>query len=628
MTTGRPATVLTRGRRARRGLREQPGPSRLTRRPATNFDLSPSRDRAVLQAVADTAPGIGVLRRYRRSWLGPDVYAGISVVAYMVPQVMAYTALVGVPPVAGLWTALAALIVYAALGSSRVLSVGPESTIALMAGTAIAPLAGADPDRAVALAAALSLIVGGWCLVGRLARLGVIADLLSQPLLVGYLAGAAVLMVVGQLGKMTGTTVEGDNLVAQLRSFAEVVDDTDLLTLAVGAGTLVLLLVVKLLRPRWPATLIAVAAATVVCVLADLEDHGVAVVGAVPTGLPTPGLPDVTWEEFRTLVLAGLGIAVILYSDCMLIARAFPAPAEEGEPPGEQVDPQQELTALAGVHVAAGLMSGFPVSSSGSRTALAIAARARTQLYSLVAAAFVVLVLFVAGPLIENLPQASLAAVVFYAASTLVSWHELVRLARFRTTELLLAVTATLGTVLFGVLVGVGVAIALSLLEILIRLARPHEGVLGRVPGLAGMHDVDDYPDAETLPGLVVYRYDAPLFFANVGDMRRRALLAVDQENAAFPEHPVRWFILNVEANVEVDITAADGLRDLHDQLAARGVRLALARVKTDLRIPLERAGLTELIGEDMLFPTLPVAEDAYLSWAASTRSATGEDDP
>ncbi|HEY5877026.1 MAG TPA: sulfate permease [Ilumatobacteraceae bacterium] len=610
-----------------RPAEEQQRAARLARRPATRFDLSPGRDRSLLEAVAGTVPGIGVLRRYRRSWLRSDVYAGIAVVAYMVPQVMAYTALVGVPPVAGLWTALAALLVYAALGSSRVLSVGPESTIALMAGTAIAPLAGADPDRAVALAAALSLIVGGWCLVGRLARLGVISDLLSQPLLVGYLAGAAVLMIVGQLGKMTGTTVEGANLVAQLRSFASVVDDTDLLTLAVGVGTLAVLMGINFLRPRWPATLIAVVAATVVCVLADLKDHGVAVVGAVPTGLPTPGLPDVTWEELRTLVMAGLGIAVIGYGDCMLIARAFPAPVEDGEPAGEQIDPQQELTALAGVHVAAGLMSGFPVSSSGSRTALAIAARARTQLYSLVAAAFVILVLFVAGPLIENLPQASLAAVVFYAASTLVSWHELVRLARFRTTEVLLAVTAALGTVFFGVLVGVGVAIALSLIEVLIRLARPHEGVLGRVPGLAGMHDVDDYPDAETLPGLVVYRYDAPLFFANVGDMRRRALLAVDQENTAFPEHPVRWFVLNVEANVEVDITAADGLRQLHDELATRGVRLALARVKTDLRIPLERAGLTDLLGENMLFPTLPVAEEAYQSWAASNPIANGEHD-
>ena len=606
------------GSAKRRKHAKQQGSAGIARRPATHYELSPPRDRILFRGVAGVAPGIGVLRRYRRSWLRADVYAGISVVAYMVPQVMAYTALVGVPPVAGLWTALAASVVYAALGSSRVLSVGPEATIALMTGTAIAPLAGGDPDRVMALAAALSLIVGGWCLVGRLARLGVIADLLSQPLLVGYLAGAAVLMIVGQVGKMTGTTVEGDNLIAQVRSFAQVVDDTHLLTLAVGAGTLGLLLVVQFMRPRWPATLIAVAAATVVCVLADLKDHGVAVVGAVPTGLPTPGLPDVTWEEVRTLVMAGLGIAVIGYGDCMLIARAFPAAAEDDEPARETVDPQQELTALAGVQVATGLMSGFPVSSSGSRTALAIAARAHTQMYSLVAAAVVLLVLFVAGPLIENLPQASLAAVVFYAAGMLVSWKELVRLARFRTTELVLAVTAALGTVLFGVLVGVGLAIALSLVEILYRLARPHEGVLGRVAGLAGMHDVDDYPDAQTLPGLVVYRYDAPLFFVNVGDMRRRAMLAVEQENASFPEHPVRWFVLNVEANVEIDITAADGLRDLYNDLAAVGVRLALARVKRDLRIPLERAGLTDLIGDDMLFPTLPVAEEAYVSWAAA----------
>ena len=586
----------------------------ISRRPATRYELSTSPDRTVLQTLAASAPGVGVLRSYRSSWLRADVFAGISVVAYLVPQVMAYTALVGVPPVAGLWTALAALVVYAAIGSSRVLSVGPESTIALMAGTAITPLAGGDPEQAVALAAALSLIVGGWCVVGRLARLGVISDLLSQPLLVGYLAGAAVLMIVGQLGRMTGTNVDGDNIVAQVRSFLEVVDDTHLTTLAVGMGTLALLLAIHFLRPRWPATLIAVATATIVCVLADMEERGVAIVGPVPTGLPTPGIPDVTWDQFRTLILAGLGIAVIGFSDNMLIARGFPAPADEEESTG--VDPQQELLALGGVHVAAGLMSGFPVSSSGSRTALAIAGGARTQLSSLVAAAFVLLVLFVAGPLIENLPQSALAAVVFYAASKLVSWQEIVRLARFRTTELLLAVTAALGTVLFGVLIGVGVAIGLSLVEILYRLARPHEGVLGRVPGLAGMHDVDDYPEAETLPGLVVYRYDAPLFFANVDDMCRRALLAVDQENAAFPDEPVRWFVLNVEANVEVDITAADGLRVLHRDLTARGVRLALARVKQDLLAPLERAGLTELIGADMLFPTLPVAEEAYMTWA------------
>ena len=293
-------------------------------------------------------------------------------------------------------------------------------------------------------------------------------------------------MIVGQLGKMTGTTVEGDNLVAQLRSFASVVDDTHLLTLAVGAGTLGLLLVIHFLRPRWPATLIAVAAATVVCTLADLENRGVAVVGAVPTGLPMPGLPDVTLARRPN---AGARRARDR-RDRLRRQHAdrprLPRPWQKVRRSSDPIDPQQELAALSGVHVAVGLMSGFPVSSSGSRTALAITAKARTQLYSVVAAAVVLLVLFVAGPLIENLPQASLAAVVFYAASKLVSWREVERLARFRTTELLLAVAAMLGTVLFGVLVGVGVAIALSLVEILYRLARPHEGVLGRVPGWPG----------------------------------------------------------------------------------------------------------------------------------------------
>jgi SulP family sulfate permease len=238
-------------------------------------------------------------------------------------------------------------------------------------------------------------------------------------------------------------------------------------------------------------------------------------------------------------------------------------------------------------------------------------------LYSLVAAGCVVVVLFAAGPLIEQLPRAALGAVVVYAAGKLVSWREFRRLARFRGNELLLALATAVGTVVFGILTGVGVAIALSLLEMAQRLARPHEGVLGRVPGLAGMHDVDDYPDAQTLPGLIVYRYDAPLFFANVSDLRRRALLVVAQENLADPDHPVRWFVLNVEANVEIDITAADGLTDLFHDLEQAGVRLGLARVKHDLRLPLERAGLTELIGADMLFPTLPVAEEAYLAWAA-----------
>ena len=332
-------------------------------------------------------------------------------------------------------------------------------------------------------------------------------------------------------------------------------------------------------------------------------------------------------DDLTTLALAGLGVAVVAYSDNTLIGRAFkPAPDPQDPEPASSgdVDPQQELVALGGVHLAVGMVGGFPVSSSGSRSALAIAAGARSQVYSLVAAACIVAVLLVAGPLLSQLPAAALGAVVVYAASKLVSWHDIVRLARFRTSELLLAVLSCVGTVVFGILAGVGVAIALSLLEMTRRLARPHEGVLGRVEGLAGMHDVDDYPHATTLPGLIVYRYDAPLFFANVGDLRRRAMLAVELETKADPAHRVRWFVLNVEANVEIDITAADGLRALHDDLAEKGVQLGLARVKRDLRDPLQRAGLVDLIGEEMLFPTLPVAEQAYVDWAASHPQPAG----
>ncbi|HEX2705702.1 MAG TPA: SulP family inorganic anion transporter, partial [Candidatus Lustribacter sp.] len=590
---------------------------RVSRRPALDYELDPVRDRVLLRLLSSITPGLDVLRGYRRRWLRPDVFAGVAVAAYLVPQVMAYTAIVNVPPVTGLWTALAALIVYAILGGSRVLSPGPESTVALMAGAAIAPLVAGSPDRAIALTAALSLIVAGWCLIARIFRLGVVADLLSQPLLVGYLAGGAVLMIVGQLGKATRTSVNGISITDQIRSFSAAVGGTHLPTLMVCAGTLALLLFVRWVRPSWPAPLIAVAVATVVCTVAGLAEHGVRIVGAVPTGLPAPHLPAVSWSDVQSLLIAGLGVAVVAYGDNTLIGRGFPSPVDEDQD-DNVIDPQQELVALAGVHAAVGLVGGFPVSSSGSRTALAIAAGARTQVYSLVSAACVVIVLFVAGPLISNLPQASLAAVVFYAASKLVAWRDVVRLARFRTNELLLAVAAMLGTVVLGILLGVGVAVALSLLEMAQRLARPHEGVLGRVPGLPGMHDVDDHPNAQTLPGLMVYRYDAPLFFANVSDLQRRALLAVHQENAAFPDRPVRWFILNVEANVEVDITAADGLRQLHNDLADRGARLGLARVKHDLLVPLARAGLTELIGSDMLFPTLPVAEAAYLDWVAA----------
>lgn len=598
-------------------------PAHLRPRRAHVYDLDRQADSVALSVLRAAAPGLRYLStRYPRQWVRKDVVAGVAVAAYMVPQVLAYSAIVNVPPVAGLWSALAAIVAYAVMGASRVLSAGPESTIALMAGAAIAPLAGGNPDRALALSAALCLIVAGWCLIARVFRAGIVVELLSQPLLVGYLAGGAVLMIVGQLGKVTGTKVGGESIVDQVASFLSVVGLTKPLTLAVAAATLALILIVRRLRPSLPAPLIAVALTTAASAVLGLHAQGVAIVGAVPSGLPMPALPNVSMDDVQALVLAGLGVAVVGYSDNMLIARGFPAPLEAGETKADvRVDPQSELVAMAGVQAAIGFFSGYPASSSGSRTALAIASGARSQVYSLAAGVCILAVLFFAGPLVSALPQAALGAVVFYAAGKLISPAEFRRLWNFRRREFVLAIVTMLGTVIIGILAGVVLAIAISLLEMTHRLARPHEGVLGRVPGLPGMHDVADYPKAKTIPGCVFYRYDAPLFFANIGDLRERVENVVTQENAAFPDAPVRWFILNVEANVEVDITAADGLRELHGDLAERGVRLGLARVKHDLLEPLGRAGLAELIGPHMLFPTLPVAEEAYLAWAAANPS-------
>jgi sulfate permease, SulP family len=608
-----------------------PIPAHLRPRPALHYELEKKPERRVLWVLRSLTPGLNYFtnKRYSRRWLRADSIAGLAVAAYLIPQVMAYSAIVNVPPVASLWAALAAIVAYVVLGSSRILSPGPESTIALMTGVAIAPLAAQNPDRAVALSATLALIVAGWALLARLLRAGIIAELLSTPLLVGYLAGGAVLMVVGQLGRVTGTSFESGTIVEEMRGFLGVATDTDWLTLAVAASTLAVILLLRWLGPSLPGPLIAVVLATVASVVFDLESQGVAVVGAVPSGLPVPHLPEVTFEDVKMLLLAGLGITIVGYSDIMLIARGFPLAPAEGETAADlRPDPQAELVAMAGVHAMVGVFSGYPVSASGSRTALAIAGGARSQVYSLVAGLCIVAVLFFAGPLMAPLPWAALGAVVFYAAGKLVSIPEFRRLWRFRRREFILGVITLVGTVFIGILQGVVLAIALSLLEMLYRLARPHEGVLGRVPGVDGMHDVADYPDARTIPGCMFYRYDAPLFFANIDDLRERVDKLIAIENEAYPDSPVRWFVLNVEANVEIDITAADGLRELARELADRGIHLGLARVKNDVYQPLERAGVIDVIGKDMLFATLPVAEESYLRWALAHEPAQPTETP
>lgn len=554
------------------------------------------------------APGLVRLAGYHRGLLRGDVLAGLTVAAYLVPQVMAYAGVAGLPPVAGLWAAVPAIAVYALLGSSSQLSVGPESTTALLAAAAVAPLAHGDPARYAVLSAGLAIIVGGICLLAWLCRVGFVADLLSRPVLVGYMAGVAVIMIAGQIRRTTGIPVHGTRLLAQIRSAVPVLGDVHWPTVALAAGTLAFLFAAQLTFPRLPGPLLAVSAAAAVVTLLGLGRHGIAVAGTIPGGLPTPSVPELTGADVRNLLLPAVGVTVVGFTDNVLTARAFAARATGDRREG--VDANQELLALGVANVGAGLVRGFPVSSSGSRTALGATAGSRTQVYSLVALGVLVLVLLFGGGVLANFPDAALGALIIYAATRLVDVAEFKRIARFRRSEFVLALAALSGVLVMDILYGVLFAVGLSVADLLRRVARPHDAILGQVSGLAGMHDVDDYPAARTIPGLVVYRYDSPLFFANADDFKRRALEAV-----VSADDPA-WMVLNVEANVEVDITGLDAVEWLRCELERRGIVLAMARVKQDLLDDLEAYGLAASIGPDRLFPTLPTAVAAYRDWA------------
>lgn len=552
-----------------------------------------------------TVPGVKVLSHYDRRWLRGDILAGCTVAAYLVPQVMAYATIAGLPPVVGLWTMIPCLAVYAVFGSSRQMSIGPESTTALMTAVTVGPLAGGDPVAYAAMASALAIIVGLLSLICWVIRLGFIADLLSRPVLVGYMTGVAALMIVGQLSHLTGISVDGDNFFAELASFAKNLGQYDPATVTMGAIALIFLFVISWRWPAVPGPLIAVLLATVAVVAFGLERFGINVVGTFSSGLPSHGIPPI--RDFALLLLPALGVLLVGYTDFILTARAF-ATKESGN-----IDANQELFSLGAANVAAGLIGGFPSSSSGSRTALGVAAGSRTQLYSLVAMVWTLAIILFLGPLLARFPTVVLGAIVLYAATKLVDIPGYRKLWSFRRNEFGLAIAALAGVLIFGILYGVLLAVALSVAEMLQRVARPHDAVMGFVPGLAGMHDVADYPVTTTVPGLVIYRYDSPLFFANANDFRVNALQAVDEYEG---EIPVAWLLLNMEANVEVDITAMYALEALRSELASRGLVLALTRVKHDLRIPLDAFGLGEKIGDDLIFPTLPTAVQGYQEWA------------
>jgi len=562
------------------------------------------------QALERRLPGLRMARFYKRAWLRRDLVAGVVLAAILIPQGMAYAQLAGLPAVTGLYTTVACLIGYAVFGPSRVLVLGPDSSISPLILAAITPLlAGGDEGTVIALAGMLAVLVGLTEIGLGLGKLGFVADLLSKEVQVGYMNGLAVTIIVGQLPKLFGFSTSADSFLAEVKAFFDGLDGTSGATLAVGLIVFAVLLAMPRLSRRVPAVLVAVAGATVASAALNLASHGVDTVGSLPRGIPAPSLPWTSASDVPALVIAAIGITLVSLTDTIATAASFAARR------GEEVEPNQEMIGIGAANIAAGFFQGFAISTSGSRTAVAEQSGAKTQVTGVVGAGLVVVLLVFLNSLLADLPQAALAAIVIVAALSLMDVGMLRRYRAVRPSALWVSLTASAGVILLGVLQGIVVAVALAILLFFRRNWWPHGAVLGRVGAEEGWHDIGSNPDAEQLPGIVVYRWEAPLFFANAGEFRQ-------QIRKLAHRHEPAWIVLQCEAITDVDVTAGEMLEDLDDELNAAGVHLAFAELRTRLQDLILRYGLMETLDRDHFYPTLEAALVAIESG-----EAVGEED-
>jgi high affinity sulfate transporter 1 len=554
--------------------------------------------------IASFAPGVKVLRSYRIGWLRSDLVAGLVLTALLVPQGMAYAELAGLPPITGLYTSILCLIGYAIFGPSKILVLGPDSSLGPMIAATVIPLLGAhgDPKRAVALASVLALLVGLINVVAGVARLGFVADLISKPTIIGYMNGLALTIFVGQLPKLFGFSTDGDTFIDDVRGFVRGVADGKTVgyALAIGVAGVVVIEVLRRLWPKAPGVLVAVVLSIAAAALFHLADHGVSLVGTLPKGFPPFTVPRIELADLGLLIGGALGISLVSLADTISTASSFAARQ------GEEVDGQREMIGIGAANVAAGFFQGFPVSTSGSRTAVAEQAGAKTQVTGLVGAGSIVLILLFVPGLLRNLPQPTLAAVVITASLSLADIPATRRLYRVRRSEFSLSMAAFLGVVLLGVLPGIGIAVGLSIGNVFRRAWWPYQAVLGRVEALDGYHDVTSYPDADRLPGCTIFRFDAPLFFANDGTFRDqiRSLARADPRPS--------WIIVASEPITDLDTTAADTLRELVEDLDADGTKLVFAEMKDPVRRRIDEYELDVTITDDHFFPTLTQAINAF----------------
>jgi len=543
------------------------------------------------------APGVRAARAYDRSWLRSDLVAGVVLAAILVPQGMAYAELAGLPAVTGLYTTIACLIGYALFGPSRVLVLGPDSSISPLIFAAITPLlvAGGDPATAIALAGMLAILVGLIEIGLGVGKLGFVADLLSKEVQVGYMNGLAITIIVGQLPKLFGFSTDAGGFLDEIKKFVEGLDQTNTTTLLVGVSVLVVLLVLPRLTTKVPAVLVAVVGVTAISAALDLSAEGVATVGALPQGVPTPSLPWTQASDIVPLFIAALGITLVSLTDTIATSASFAARR------GDDVDADQEMVGIGTANIAAGFFQGFAISTSGSRTAVAEQSGARSQLTGLVGAALVAILLLFLNGLLADLPQTALAAVVIVAALSLMDFKVLAGVWNVRRSAVVISLVASAGVIFLGVLQGIIVAVALAILLFFQRNWWPHGEVLGMTDDVEGWHSLDQYPAARQIPGIVVYRWEAPLFFANAGIFRK-------QVRALARDRQPRFVVLQCEAITDVDVTAAAMLRQLDSELNAAGVHLAFAELRDRLQDLVVRYGLLETLDAEHFYPTLDTA--------------------
>jgi high affinity sulfate transporter 1 len=551
-------------------------------------------------------PGIAILRDYKLAWLAKDALAGCVLTAILVPTGMGYAQAAGLPAINGLYATIVPLLAYAIFGPSRVLVLAPDSSLAALIAATILPLAAGNADRALSLAGMLAILSGTLCIVAGLSKLGFVTELLSKPIRYGYMNGIVLTVLIGQLPTILGFSVSGEDVlqraVALLSGILE--GRTNWMATAIGLSCLVVILACKRWATRFPGVLIAVVGATVIVWLSDLDKRSnLSVIGPLPQGLPGFDTPIVSVSDLRTLFSGAVAIALVSFADMSVLSRTY---AQRG---GYKVDANQEFIALGVANLATGLFQGFPVSSSASRTPVAESAGAKTQIAGIVGASCIAALLIFAPTLLNKLPHAALAAVVISACIGLMEISGVLRVYRLRPSELAFSIVCFLGVILFGAIEGIFIAVALALLAFIWRAWRPYDAVLGRVDGLKGYHDISRHPEAKQIPGLVLFRWDAPLFFANAAVFQEHVLQAV-----ADAPTPTKWIVVAAEPVTDIDITAADMLSELDQQLHQSGIELCFAEMKGPVKDRLKRYGLFTAFGTESFFPTIGRAVDEFVA--------------